>query len=191
MSYISGMATPPPPSLQLAGGAYWPIKGTIPRANTVTADIDGVTYTAVAQAVNSTFIEFRDGTAPGVDKVQAIALNLTGPGYWVYDPLTEELARVVKVDLAMWKVDNTFIRVEVDRPMTTAAATVVELVWPAALSVGLVNSGATNVLVDGTTLPPGLPYNASGFAERGMPSLATTPITYDATGGSLLISVNP
>lgn len=185
------MATPPPPPYEIAGTSYWPIKGTIPKANTVTATVDGVTYTAVAEAVNSTFIEFRDGANPGVDPVQAIALNLIGAGYWIYDPLTEELSEVVKVDLAMWREDPTFIRVQVDRPMTTAAATVVELVWPTTVSYAWANQGAVSVLISGASVAPGVSGNSSGFAERGMPSLATTPFTYNATGGNLLISVNP
>jgi hypothetical protein len=146
----------------------------------------------VAEAVNSTFIDFKDGAAPGVDPVQAIVLSLNGGGFWVYDPITEELARAVGYDRAMWIADPTFIRIEVDRPMTTAAGTAVQLVWPTTYSVSLKNVGATTVAIGGApAVPVGVGTDASGFAETGMIARATSPITYNATGGSLLISVNP
>ena len=179
--------TAPMPQPGLEGTGAWPTIGTIPQNIAIT---DG-TYTIVAESIAgpSTYLKVQDGANPGVDPVQAGKLGLLAPGYYIYDPVGKVLAQVIAVDASRFELDDTQLWLELDRPLTVAAATVITRIVNCFSFSFMVNTAP--VLISGISMPVGFQYNTSGFELTGFPRSRPVPVTYDATGGDLYISVNP
>lgn len=177
-----------PSTYGYAGDGYWPAAGTVPKSVAPTFGGTGI----VGKVVDGTWIKIEDSTTPGTDPVQASKLGLLAKGYFIYDPTTEELGEVIHVDVTRFRMDPTALYVQVDKTMTTAPGTSIEVCRSNAMSFSLLNEGAAVVDINGVSVPQGGGMTSSGFAETGQNSRAVTPVTYNNNGSTdLKISVNP
>ena len=172
------MATPPkiPTSPQITGGAYWPAVGTIPVGITVpllgiTTHVDGLAYRGVIQAISN----------PGVDPIDIDAYPTIKEGYWIY--ASGQLRQIRKL---YYMIGDHSIKFDAASDFSAPlAARAFQVVPHAYKEVSIVNASGVSATVNETVFPTGMSFNPDPVAFVN----AVEPISYNATGAPLTISV--
>lgn len=179
-----------PPALSTssnAPGAYWPQKESVPKSSAIpfpdlVADFWPAAATNVFHVQNG--VKLRDSTGADVD-MSALAPWIN-PGAWIYVPAAD---RVYLLGL-VWQPDPKFVCATIIDGILPATQADPVFTGVAVRQVSTVKAYTIRVDSAGPTIE-GSPVSAGFVSEQPIsPRLTSRPTCYDATAGSVSISIN-